>query len=88
MDEHNLILTQTEMNDIIHQVNEYSKLDEQTQVWKSKADKWDALEKEVSACYGKENANGEWEEYDDDDEENNYDLVTIGEKAAIAFGFL
>ena len=42
--------------------------------WKQKADKWDALEKEIAAFYVDEDGNG--------------GLVGIGEAAAMAFGFL
>jgi hypothetical protein len=46
-----------------------------------KANKWDALDKEIAACYFDEEGN----ELEDD---NGCDLVTIGEIAAIAFGYL
>lgn len=54
-----------------------------------KAEKWDSLYEKISKCYG---------DYDDDGKElpSEYevengspaDLVTIGEMAAVAFGFL
>lgn len=56
-----------------------------------KAEKWDALGKQIDACYMTGN-NEEDEEidYDGDDmlEETGGDLVTIGELAAIAYGWL
>lgn len=59
--------------------------EEQIQVWKSKAEKWDELEQKISAFYGNENEDGDWEELDDDE---GGDLYDIGEIAASAFGFL
>ncbi|HEX8333298.1 MAG TPA: hypothetical protein VF622_11775 [Segetibacter sp.] len=53
--------------------------------FKKKADKWDALEKQIESVYGKENAEGEWEEFDDNE---GGDLCDIGEMAAMAFGYL
>ena len=58
--------------------------EQQIQEFKRKADKWDALEEKIAACYGKENEEGEWEENEDD----NIDLYTIGEISATAFGWL
>ena len=46
-----------------------------------KAAKWDALKIEIAKFYG----DGDGGELDDDD---GGDLCSIGEKAAIAFGFL
>ena len=57
---------------------------DQIQEWKKKADKWDALEEEISAVYGYIE-NNEWIEYENGE---GGDLCDIGEKAARAFGFL
>ena len=48
-----------------------------------KAQKWDELEKKIAACYVDE----EGEELSEEDLEG-IDLCTIGEIAAVAFGFL
>ena len=57
--------------------------------YKKKADKWDALEKEIKACYPDYTEDGEEEMTD---YEQSYgsapDLLTIGEIAAKAFKFL
>lgn len=45
-----------------------------------KANKWDALDKEIAACYIDENG--------DEIEDESIDLGTIGEIAAIVFGWL
>lgn len=58
--------------------------EEQIEEFKRKADKWDALDEQIAACYGTENENGEYEENEDED----IDLCTIGEFAAYAFGFI
>lgn len=50
---------------------------------KKKAEKWDKLEEKITACYGHEDENGEWVDNDEGD-----GLITIGEVAARAFGFL
>lgn len=59
---------------------EYTK--EQIEAWKSKAEKWDALNAEI----------GQYYEYDDNGEplydEDEADLCTIGEIAAIHLGYL
>ncbi|ACU61299.1 hypothetical protein [Chitinophaga pinensis] len=60
--------------------------EEQIQEWKSKAEKWDQLDKKIESCYGKENEDGEWEPFEDEDE--GCDLGYIGELAARAFGYL
>lgn len=53
-----------------------------------KAKKWDALEKEIESFYGRE-VDGEFVPYTEEEcEEKCYDLGTIGEAAAIAFGWL
>ena len=59
--------------------------EEQIEEFKTKADKWDALEKQIESVYGQENSEGEWEEYEGDE---GGDLSTIGEMAAMAFGYL
>ena len=53
----------------------------QLEQWKSKAEKWDALDKKISSYYVDENG---------DELEGNEggDLIDIGEAAAIAFGYL
>jgi hypothetical protein len=48
-----------------------------------KAEAWDRLEKKIEACYVNENGDELSEE-----ELEGIDLCTIGEIAAIAFGFL
>lgn len=58
---------------------------EQIELFKKKADKWDALEKQIEGEYGFTNEAGEWEEHPENDD---HDLCTIGEKAAYAFGYL
>ncbi len=60
--------------------------DKEMKIMMDKANKWDALAKKIEACYGKETEDGEWHEYNED--ENDADLCTIGELAAIAFGWL
>ena len=52
--------------------------------WKAKAEKWDTLSERIAACYVKENEKGELVENNDD----NIDLLTIGEIAASAFGWI
>jgi hypothetical protein len=56
---------------------------EQILLWKEKAEKWDALRDEISKYYS---------ENDDEDKDEDFDdsmgLIGIGEKAAVAFGFL
>ena len=47
---------------------------EQILEWRKKAERWDLLEEKISQCY------------DEDDEDS--DLIIIGEMAAGAFGFL
>ncbi len=57
---------------------------EEINALKAKAEKWDALEAKIAKCYC--NKDGE---YDEENPENeNADLATIGELAAIAFGWL
>ncbi len=51
------------------------------EIIKEKAKKWDELEKQISACYVDDEGN----ELSDDE---GGDLCTIGEIAAMAFGFL
>ena len=57
---------------------------EQIEEFKSKAQKWDALGKEIKKCYC--NSDGEYDE--DNPEVEDADLGTIGEMAASAFGWL
>lgn len=57
---------------------------EQIEEFKSKAQKWDALGKEIEKCYC--NSDGEYDE--DNPEVEDADLDTIGEMAASAFGWL
>ncbi len=52
--------------------------------WKEKSDKWDKLGAEIAKCY--ENEEGEYDE--DNPEIEGADLGTIGEMAAMAFGWL
>lgn len=59
---------------------EYTK--EEIETMKIKADKWDALGKEIAKCYC--NSEGEFSEYPEIDG----DLGTIGEMSASAFGWL
>lgn len=49
--------------------------------WKRKAERWDALEKEISKFYLDENG-------DELPEDEGGDLCDIGEAAATAFGYL
>jgi hypothetical protein len=57
---------------------------EQIDGWKVKAEKWDALGKEIETCYCNEDG-----EYDEETPECvEADLVTIGEIAASAYGWL
>lgn len=58
--------------------------EDQIKEWKRKAEKWDALDKEIGKSYP---------DYDDEGnevpaEEPEADLISIGEKTAIAFGYL
>lgn len=46
-----------------------------------KAKRWDDLRKQIDDCYFDENGN-------ERDEEEGYDLITIGERTAIAMGYL
>lgn len=63
---------------------------EQIEQWKRKAEKWDALSEKIGRCYKPEtkedldvvDPNGEVDWVDD------ADLATVGEFAAIAFGYL
>lgn len=55
---------------------------EQIQQWKEKAEKWDALEKEIATFYVDEEGNEI--PYD----EEGMGLIGIGEAAAMAFGFI
>jgi hypothetical protein len=50
----------------------------QIEEFKSKAEKWDKLDAEISECYSDENLS----------EESETDLGSIGEIAAMAFGYL
>jgi hypothetical protein len=61
---------------------EYTK--KQIEEMKNKADKLDALSKEIDKCYC--NANGEYDE--ENPEIKGANLITIGELAATAFGWL
>lgn len=60
---------------------EYTK--QQIEQFKAKADKWDALAKEIEKCYC--NKDGE---YSEEPEIKGADLGTIGEMAAYAFGWM
>lgn len=53
------------------------------ELWKGKADKWDALYEEVSKCYC--NKDGEYDE--DNPETEDADLCTIGEIACSHLGW-
>lgn len=55
--------------------------EQQINEWKSKAEKWDALEDKIAAFYVDENG-------DELDDKEGGDLCDIGEVAAAAFGFL
>lgn len=55
--------------------------EEEIQIYKDKAIKWDKLENEIARCYVDENGDELSEE-----ELENIDLVTIGEIAMNAFG--
>lgn len=57
--------------------------EKQIKEWKEKADKWDNLALEIAKYY--ENKDGE---YDEDNPEESGNLCDIGEKAAIAFGWM
>lgn len=50
---------------------------------RTKAEKWDKLEKEIAKYYTDKNG-----EYSEDNPEEDGDLISIGETAAIAFGWL
>lgn len=58
--------------------------EQQIKTWKAKAEQWDKLGEEIAECYVTEDEDGEYVENDDDD----CDLMTIGEIAARAFGWL
>lgn len=60
--------------------------DRMFEIFKAKAEKWDALGKEIEAEYGKYTRDGDFIEHDEEDE--SHDLCSIGEKAATAFGWL
>lgn len=51
--------------------------EEQINEFKSKADKWDALDEEIGEVY-----------FQDEEDEEGADLAHIGELAAQAFGYL
>ncbi len=55
---------------------------EQIEEWKTKSDKWDKLGANIAKCYVDENGDDENPEIPD------ADLVTIGEMAATAYGWL
>lgn len=55
---------------------------QQIEIWKAKAEKWDALEDKISAFYVDENDNVV------EDNEHDGGLLDIGEIAARAFGYL
>jgi hypothetical protein len=61
---------------------EYTK--EQIKEWKAKAEKWDELDAKISKCYC--NSDGDYDE--DNPEIEDADLCTIGEMAAISFGWM
>jgi hypothetical protein len=56
---------------------------EQIQEWKRKAEKWDELDKEIETVYCDENG-----EIRNDDDDSGGDIITIGEMAAQAFGWM
>lgn len=58
-------------------------LKKQLAEFKNKADKWDALEKEIAKFYCDREG-----EYNEEDPEREGDLGSIGEVAAMAFGWL
>jgi len=58
---------------------------EEIEKLQEKANKWDALAKEIEGEYGT-TVNGEFIEHDEENED--HDLATIGEIAAQAFGWL
>ncbi len=57
-----------------------SPTDAEIMKWKEKAEKWDKLDAEIGKFYKDEVLEG--------DEKNEFALMDIGEKAAIAFGYL
>lgn len=63
------------------QVEEIEAKVSQVLIWKEKAEKWDKLYKQVEDMYYDENGEERPEDYLDG-------LLTIGERAATAFGFL
>lgn len=68
-------------------VMDYTK--EQIEEWKSKAEKWDALGKQIDECYTKDNSSEvDDEESEDQDDFEGDGLISIGELAAIAYGWL
>jgi hypothetical protein len=62
-----------------------SLIPEQQQIaeWKTKAEKWEALGKEIEKFYC--NSDGD---YDEENPEEDGDLGSIGEVAAVAYGWL
>ncbi len=56
---------------------------DQIEVWKAKAEKWDALAKDIEKFYINEDG-----EVDEENPVNPGDLTDIGEVAATAFGWL
>ena len=63
--------------------------EQQIEEWKSKAEKWDALDLKISTYYDEDELEGL---FDDDDEERleegEGNLLDIGEAAARAFGYM
>lgn len=65
----------------------------QIKAWKTKAEKWDNLGSRIEKCYMKENPNynpeidNEFDEFIENDDPD-IDLGTIGELAAVAYGWL
>lgn len=66
------------------QLIEIQKKVDEIKVWKSKAEKWDALGAKIEKCYC--NSDGEYDE--ENPEIEDADLGTIGEMAATAYGWL
>ena len=71
------------MNTPEKEINEIVELREKLKIALEKAEKWDELGEEISKFYLNEDG-----EYDEDNPENEGDLVSIGEIAASAYGWL
>lgn len=55
-------------------------------IYKEKADKWDLLEEEIQGNYINPNTGESWTE--EECEQKGFDLLSIGEMVAAAFGWI